>query len=47
MRDHLCIEKKCREVIEYNKEFIEENRVEIKSLEEDEKKVFKGILIII
>ncbi|PEA92111.1 hypothetical protein CON66_31485, partial [Bacillus cereus] len=38
MRDHLCIEKKCREVIEYNKEFIEENRVEIKSLEEDEKK---------
>lgn len=39
--------KKCREVIEYNKEFIEENRVEIKSLEEDEKKVFKGILMII
>ncbi|EJV71512.1 MULTISPECIES: PoNi-like cognate immunity protein [Bacillus cereus group] len=37
MRDHLCIEKKCREVIEYNKEYIQENRVEIKSLEEDEK----------
>ncbi|KMQ11468.1 PoNi-like cognate immunity protein [Bacillus mycoides] len=37
MRDHLCIEEKCREGIEYNKEFIEENRVEIKSLEEDEK----------
>lgn len=33
--------KKCREVIEYNKEFIEENRVEIKSLEEDEKRYSK------
>ncbi|MGG2134684.1 PoNi-like cognate immunity protein [Bacillus sp. S2(2024)] len=37
MRDHLCIEEKCREGIEYNKEFIEENREDIKSLEEDEK----------
>ncbi|SDY78558.1 PoNi-like cognate immunity protein [Bacillus sp. 166amftsu] len=35
MRDHLCIEEKCREGIEYNKEFIEENREDIKSLEED------------
>ncbi|MFY0138482.1 PoNi-like cognate immunity protein, partial [Bacillus cereus] len=37
MRDPLCIEEKCREGIEYNKEFIEENREEIKSLEEDER----------
>lgn len=37
MRDHLCIEEKCREGIEYNKEFIEENREDIKNLEEDEK----------
>ncbi|MDI6533861.1 PoNi-like cognate immunity protein (plasmid) [Bacillus mycoides] len=35
MRDHLIIEEKCREGIEYNKEFIEENREDIKSLEED------------
>lgn len=35
MRDNLCIEKKCREGIEYNKEFIEENREEIKGLIED------------
>ncbi|WP_397537121.1 PoNi-like cognate immunity protein [Rummeliibacillus pycnus] len=37
MRDHLCIEEKCREGIEFNKEFIEENREYIRSLEEDEK----------
>ncbi|WP_409369935.1 PoNi-like cognate immunity protein [Lysinibacillus sp. 38-6] len=37
MRDHLCIEDKLREGIEYNKEFIEDNREDIKSLEEDEK----------
>lgn len=37
MRDYLCIEEKCREGIEYNKEFIEENREEIKSFEEDER----------
>ncbi|HDR6312243.1 TPA: DUF1911 domain-containing protein [Bacillus cereus] len=37
MRDHLCIEEKCKRRIEYHKEFIEENREEIKSLEEDEK----------
>ncbi|PFQ17441.1 PoNi-like cognate immunity protein [Bacillus cereus] len=37
MRDPLCIEEKCREGIEYNKEFIEENREEIKSFEEDER----------
>ncbi|WP_283750353.1 PoNi-like cognate immunity protein [Bacillus cereus] len=37
MRDYLCIEEKCREGIEYNKEFIEENREDIKSLEEDTK----------
>ncbi|AAT60159.1 PoNi-like cognate immunity protein [Bacillus pacificus] len=37
MRDHLCIEEKCKRGIEYHKEFIEENREEIKSLEEDEK----------
>ncbi|MGG2017846.1 PoNi-like cognate immunity protein [Bacillus sp. S10(2024)] len=37
MRDHLCIEEKCREGIEYNKEFIEENREDIKKFEEDEK----------
>ncbi|HDR8180748.1 TPA: DUF1911 domain-containing protein [Bacillus thuringiensis] len=37
MRDPLCIEEKCREGIEYNKEFIEENREDIKSLEEDTK----------
>lgn len=35
MRDNLCIEEKCREGIEYNKEFIEENREDIKGLEED------------
>ncbi|HFK1748139.1 TPA: PoNi-like cognate immunity protein [Bacillus cereus] len=37
MRDYLCIEEKCREGIEYHKEFIEENREDIKSLEEDTK----------
>ncbi|HDR7472179.1 MULTISPECIES: PoNi-like cognate immunity protein [Bacillus] len=37
MRNYLCIEEKCREGIEYNKEFIEENREDIKSLEEDTK----------
>lgn len=37
MRDHLCIEEKCREGIEYNKKIIEEDREEINSLEEDEK----------
>ncbi|PEK40806.1 hypothetical protein COF80_17095 [Bacillus toyonensis] len=37
MRNYLCIEEKCREGIEYNKEFIEENRKDIKSLEEDTK----------
>lgn len=37
MRDHLCIEEKCREAIEYKKEFIEENIEDIKGLEEDEK----------
>ncbi|RRJ61890.1 DUF1910 domain-containing protein [Paenibacillus oralis] len=37
MRDHLCIEEKCRKGIEYNKEFIEENREDIKNLEEDNK----------
>ena len=30
MRDHLCIEEKCKKGIEYHKEFIEENREEIK-----------------
>jgi len=35
MRDNLCIEEKCREGVEYNKEFIGENREDIKSLEED------------
>ncbi|TKH80215.1 DUF1910 domain-containing protein, partial [Bacillus cereus] len=38
MRDYLIIEEKCREGIEYNKEFIQENKEDIKSLEEDEKK---------
>lgn len=38
MRDHLCIEEKCREGIELHKEFIEENREDIKSLTEDIKK---------
>lgn len=37
MRDYLCIEEKCREGIEYHKEFIEKNREDIKSLEEDTK----------
>ncbi|OAK17973.1 PoNi-like cognate immunity protein [Bacillus wiedmannii] len=37
MRNQLCIEEKCKRGIEYHKEFIEENREEIKSLEEDEK----------
>ncbi|WP_336047165.1 PoNi-like cognate immunity protein [Solibacillus ferritrahens] len=37
MRDFLGIEEKFREDIEYNKEFIEENRDDIKSLKEDEK----------
>ncbi|EOQ28683.1 TPA: DUF1911 domain-containing protein [Bacillus cereus] len=37
MRDYLIIEEKCREGIEYNKEFIQENKEDIKSLEEDEK----------
>lgn len=37
MRDYLCIEEKCREGIEYHKEFIKENREDIKSLEEDTK----------
>ncbi len=38
MRDYLIIEEKCREGIEYNKEFIQENKEDIKSLEEGEKK---------
>ncbi|WP_223556214.1 PoNi-like cognate immunity protein [Lysinibacillus sphaericus] len=37
MRDHLCTEEKCREAIEYKKEFIEENIEDIKGFEEDEK----------
>lgn len=37
MRDHLCIEGKCRETIEYNIEFIQENREDIRSLKEDTK----------
>ncbi|MEY9973242.1 hypothetical protein ABH966_003626 [Lysinibacillus sp. RC46] len=37
MRDHLCIEEKCREDIEYNKKFIDKNIRDIKGLEEDEK----------
>lgn len=37
LRDPLCIEDKCREGIEYHKEFIEENKEEIKTLEEDTK----------
>lgn len=37
LRDHLCIEEKCRKGIENNKEFIEENREDIKNLEEDDK----------
>ncbi|UED78813.1 DUF1911 domain-containing protein [Lysinibacillus sp. CD3-6] len=37
MRDHLCIEEKCREEIEYHKEFIAENREDIRNLEEDTK----------
>ena len=35
MRDHLCIEEKCRESIEYNKEFIAEKREDIRNLKED------------
>lgn len=35
MRDKLCIEKKCREGIDYNKEFIEENSDDIKNLKDD------------
>lgn len=35
MRDHLCMEEKCRAGIEYHKEFIAENREDIKNLEED------------
>ncbi|MEB8729489.1 DUF1910 domain-containing protein, partial [Bacillus cereus] len=38
MRDYLIIEEKCREGIEYNKEFIQENKEDIKSLEEGGKK---------
>ncbi|MED1559369.1 PoNi-like cognate immunity protein [Bacillus paramycoides] len=37
MRDHLCIEEKCKKGIEYHKKFIEKNREDIKNLEEDEK----------
>ncbi|MFS0882879.1 PoNi-like cognate immunity protein [Metabacillus niabensis] len=37
MRDHLCIEGKCKETIEYNIEFIQENREDIRSLKEDTK----------
>ncbi|ATP40188.1 hypothetical protein CSE16_09100 [Solibacillus sp. R5-41] len=37
MRDHLCIEEKCREGIEYHKEFIAEKRQDIRNLEEDTK----------
>ncbi|MGH1041206.1 hypothetical protein COE92_01545 [Bacillus wiedmannii] len=37
MRDQLCIEEKCKRGIEYHKEFIKENREEIRNLEEDEK----------
>ncbi|KOS60613.1 DUF1911 domain-containing protein [Lysinibacillus agricola] len=37
MRDHLCIEEKCREDIEYNKKFIDKNIGDIKGLEEDRK----------
>ncbi|ATP40180.1 hypothetical protein CSE16_09045 [Solibacillus sp. R5-41] len=38
MRDHLCIEEKCREGIEYHKEFIVENKEDIESLKEDERR---------
>lgn len=37
MRDHLCIGEKCREGIEYHKEFIAEKRLDIKNLDEDTK----------
>ncbi|KAB2478128.1 PoNi-like cognate immunity protein [Bacillus cereus] len=37
MRDQLCIEEKCKKGIEFHKRFIEDNREEIRSLEEDEK----------
>ncbi|MED2324894.1 PoNi-like cognate immunity protein [Bacillus thuringiensis] len=37
MRDQLCIEEKCKKGIELHKKFIEDNREEIRSLEEDEK----------
>jgi len=37
MRDHLCIEEKCRKGIEYHKEFIAENKEDIKKLIEDER----------
>lgn len=47
MRDQLCIEEKCKRGIEYHKEFIKENREEIRNLEEDEKMVFKDILMTI
>lgn len=37
MRNRLCIEEECRVGIEYNKEFIEENREDIERLKEDTK----------
>ncbi|MCU5269667.1 PoNi-like cognate immunity protein [Bacillus cereus] len=37
MRDQLCIEEKCKKGIEFHKRFIEDNREEIRSLEEDTK----------
>ncbi len=47
MRDYLCIEEKCREGIEYNKEFIVENREDIRNLKKMKKMVFKENLKII
>ncbi len=37
VRNHLCIEEKCRKSIELHQRFIAEDREEIKGLEEDEK----------
>ncbi|ATP40182.1 hypothetical protein CSE16_09055 [Solibacillus sp. R5-41] len=38
MRDHLCIEEKCRKGIEYHKRYIAEKKIEIENLKEDERK---------
>src|SRR5699024_11488747 len=35
MRDHLCVEAECEEGIEFNYEFIVENREDIDNLKED------------